>query len=100
MFEVRSGMWISILASSRWAPFPISVDSAELERQSKSDSVLRRARELKEELGNPEKILLGVDRLDYTKGIDLRLQALKELLGRGSSGSGEVHDGAARDAQS
>ena len=60
--------------------FPISVDSAELERQSKSDSVLRRARELKEELGNPEKILLGVDRLDYTKGIDLRLQALKELL--------------------
>ncbi|XGU19376.1 trehalose-6-phosphate synthase [Rhodococcus sp. 3Y1] len=59
--------------------FPISVDSAELERQSKSDSVLRRARELKEELGNREN-LAGSRPAGLHKGIDLRLQALKELL--------------------
>ncbi|EUA23618.1 trehalose-phosphate synthase [Mycobacterium xenopi 4042] len=35
------------------------------------------------ELGNPRKILLGVDRLDYTKGIDVRLKAFSELLAEG-----------------
>ena len=39
-----------------------------------------RAREIRSELGNPRKILLGVDRLDYTKGIDVRLRAFSELL--------------------
>ena len=36
----------------------------------------RRARsEIRESLGNPRRILLGVDRLDYTKGIRHRLKA-------------------------
>ncbi len=34
-------------------------------------------------LGNPKHIMLGVDRLDYTKGIDVRLDALYELLQEG-----------------
>ena len=34
-------------------------------------------------LGSPRRILLGVDRLDYTKGIDVRLQAFRELLESG-----------------
>ena len=38
---------------------------------------------IREQLGNPEKILLGVDRLDYTKGIRHRLKAFGELLGDG-----------------
>ena len=33
-------------------------------------------------LGNPETIMLGVDRLDYTKGIGHRLKAFGELLAR------------------
>ena len=33
-------------------------------------------------LGNPETLLLGVDRLDYTKGIRHRLKAYEELLER------------------
>ena len=33
-------------------------------------------------LGDPERMLLGVDRLDYTKGIDDRLKAFTELLAR------------------
>ena len=34
--------------------------------------------------GNPSKIILGVDRLDYTKGIGVRLAAFEELLEDGA----------------
>ena len=42
-----------------------------------------RAKQIREELGNPTTIMLGVDRLDYTKGIGHRLKAFGELLERG-----------------
>ncbi|WP_458319200.1 alpha,alpha-trehalose-phosphate synthase (UDP-forming) [Mycolicibacterium brisbanense] len=60
--------------------FPISIDSAELDAKARDRSVRQRARQIRAELGNPRKILLGVDRLDYTKGIDVRLRAFSELL--------------------
>ena len=60
--------------------FPISIDSADLDGKARDRRVRQRARELRAELGNPRKILLGVDRLDYTKGIDVRLEAFSELL--------------------
>jgi trehalose 6-phosphate synthase len=60
--------------------FPISIDSTALDQQSRSRAIRQRAREIRKELGNPRKILLGVDRLDYTKGIDVRLKAFSELL--------------------
>ncbi|MGV0812424.1 trehalose-6-phosphate synthase [Mycolicibacterium boenickei] len=60
--------------------FPISIDSAELDRKARNRSIRQRARQIRAELGNPRKILLGVDRLDYTKGIDVRLRAFTELL--------------------
>ncbi len=63
--------------------FPISIDSAELDKQARTKAIRRRAREIRAELGNPRKILLGVDRLDYTKGIDVRLRAFSELLEEG-----------------
>lgn len=63
--------------------FPISIDSTELDQKARNRSIRRRAREIRAELGNPRKILLGVDRLDYTKGIDVRLQAFSELLAEG-----------------
>ncbi|HEY9312991.1 trehalose-6-phosphate synthase [Williamsia sp.] len=67
----------------RVGAFPISIDSGELDSRAKSKEVRKRAAEIRQELGNPKKILLGVDRLDYTKGIDVRLQALAELLEEG-----------------
>ncbi|HZU46061.1 MAG TPA: trehalose-6-phosphate synthase [Mycobacterium sp.] len=67
----------------RVGAFPISIDSAELDQKARDRSVRRRAREIRAELGNPRKILLGVDRLDYTKGIDVRLKAFNELLAEG-----------------
>ncbi len=60
--------------------FPISIDSADLDQKARNRDIRRRAREIRAELGNPRKILLGVDRLDYTKGIDVRLKAFTELL--------------------
>jgi len=40
-------------------------------------------REIREGLGNPEFLLLGVDRLDYTKGIQQRIKAIAEMLDDG-----------------
>jgi trehalose 6-phosphate synthase len=42
--------------------------------------VTARAKEIRGALGEPRKIFLGVDRLDYTKGIYARLRAYAELL--------------------
>lgn len=63
--------------------FPISIDSHAMDQAARDRNIRRRAREIRAELGNPRKILLGVDRLDYTKGIDVRLKAFSELLAEG-----------------
>jgi trehalose 6-phosphate synthase len=63
--------------------FPISIDSADLDRTARNRDIRRRAKQIRAELGSPRKILLGVDRLDYTKGIDVRLKAFSELLAEG-----------------
>jgi alpha,alpha-trehalose-phosphate synthase [UDP-forming] len=60
--------------------FPISVDAGSIAEIARRPEVRERAREIRSELGDPELILLGVDRLDYTKGIVHRLQALEELF--------------------
>lgn len=65
--------------TARVGAFPISIDSAALDKLSRSAPVRRRATEIRDELGNPRTVVLGVDRLDYTKGIDVRLHALREL---------------------
>ncbi len=70
--------------------FPISVDVAEIETTASEASVIKAAATLRAEVGNPRKLLLGVDRLDYTKGIDVRLRALLELLEDGAVEAGDV----------
>jgi trehalose 6-phosphate synthase len=67
----------------RVGAFPISIDSRALAQAARDGNVKRRVREIRAELGNPRKIMLGVDRLDYTKGIDVRLKAFSELLDEG-----------------
>jgi trehalose 6-phosphate synthase len=64
--------------------FPISIDVAAFDELARSPEVLARAAEIREELGQPDKIVLGVDRLDYTKGIGVRLEAFQELLEDGA----------------
>jgi len=65
--------------SVRAEAFPISVDTASLDEIARRPEVAERAREIRRELGDPDVVLLGVDRLDYTKGILHRLKAVSEL---------------------
>jgi trehalose 6-phosphate synthase len=60
--------------------FPISIDAESYVELAQKPEIQQRAKEIREGLGNPRKILLGVDRLDYTKGIRHRLKAWGELL--------------------
>jgi trehalose 6-phosphate synthase len=67
----------------RAAAVPISIDTAAMARLAREPQVRERAAEIREQLGNPRHLLLGVDRLDYTKGIRHRLKALAELYHEG-----------------
>jgi len=64
----------------RLGAFPISIDVAEMQELGRNADVLERAKKLRSDLGDPAKVILGVDRLDYTKGIEHRLKAYRELL--------------------
>jgi trehalose 6-phosphate synthase len=63
--------------------FPISIDSTSLDLLARSRAVKERAAQIRAELGSPKRVILGVDRLDYTKGINQRLVAFGELLDSG-----------------
>ncbi|MER3395121.1 MAG: trehalose-6-phosphate synthase, partial [Microcella pacifica] len=70
--------------------FPISIDVASFEELARRPETIERARQIREELGNPTTIMLGVDRLDYTKGIRHRLKAYGELLRDGDIDVGDA----------
>jgi len=72
------------------AAFPISIDTAGFEELARSDEVTQRATTIRKALGNPGKIFLGVDRLDYTKGIYARLRAYGELIRDGRLDVGDA----------
>jgi trehalose 6-phosphate synthase len=73
----------------RVAAFPISVDAGELDALARTEEVREHAARIRARLGG-RRLLLGVDRLDYTKGIDIRLQAFHELLAEGRLSADEV----------
>jgi trehalose 6-phosphate synthase len=73
--------------SVQTATLPISIDSAAFAELVTRDEVRQRAREIRQALGKPDVVLLGIDRLDYTKGILHRLNAYGELLSEGRFGS-------------
>ncbi len=70
------------------AAFPISIDFERFDRLARSAEIIASASELRTDLGG-RRILLGVDRLDYTKGIDQRLRAYAELLDGGRVSASE-----------
>jgi trehalose 6-phosphate synthase len=67
----------------RLGAFPISIDSKSLDELARTPEVQEKAKQIRADLGDPERIILGVDRLDYTKGINVRLRAFEELLAEG-----------------
>jgi trehalose 6-phosphate synthase len=64
----------------RTGAFPVSIDVAEMRALAARPDVTARARQLRADLGQPKRVLLSVDRLDHTKGIEHRLTAYSELL--------------------
>jgi trehalose 6-phosphate synthase/phosphatase len=61
--------------------FPMGVDYGQIRDNVKTESVQQEAHALRERLGNL-KIVLSLDRLDYTKGIKHRLEAFATFLER------------------
>jgi alpha,alpha-trehalose-phosphate synthase [UDP-forming] len=74
----------------RAAAFPISIDTAGFGEIARRPEVRARAREIRQALGEPDVVLLGIDRLDYTKGILHRLNAYGEVLSEGRLGPPEA----------
>jgi trehalose 6-phosphate synthase/phosphatase len=61
----------------RLGVFPMSIDAADFARRAGAPEVVERVAEYR----HPnERLLVGIDRLDYTKGIPRRLLALERLL--------------------
>jgi len=69
---------------------PIGIDTSAFESLALSNESAIAASEIRSQLGDPDVVILGVDRLDYTKGIDLRMRALQTLLERRPDLSGRV----------
>lgn len=63
----------------RLGVFPMGIDAAAFEERATSPRVAAEAERLA--LGSGERLLLGVDRLDYSKGLPRRLLAIERLLG-------------------
>ncbi len=60
--------------------YPISIDFLDFERASDADEVRRRSAALRNQLPRDMVTVLGIDRLDYTKGIPERLKAYALFL--------------------
>jgi trehalose 6-phosphate synthase len=78
------GQVVQVMAGGRRVRvgnFPISIDFNAFMRHATAPEVAARAKELHTLL--PKRtLILGVDRLDYTKGIPLRLRAFRDVLKR------------------
>lgn len=60
--------------------FPVGIDFDRIIDAATAEATTKRVAEMRHLFGDPKHVILGVDRLDYTKGIELRLRALLELL--------------------
>lgn len=84
MLSIVSGEHVA-----RLGVFPVSIDTEHFRRAASSEDVRRRGLKLKR--GQRSKYLvLGVDRLDYIKGIELKLKAFGALLERRPEMQGQV----------
>lgn len=64
---------------TRIQSFPISIDFEQFARGAATEEVSRRASEIRQKL-NGVQLAIGIDRLDYTKGIPERLRAFARFL--------------------
>jgi trehalose-6-phosphate synthase len=69
---------------------PIGIDAESFRTLASRADVAERAVAMRERMGRPRKIVLGVDRLDYTKGIDIRLKGFQTVIEQNSLGPEDV----------
>ena len=69
--------------------FPIGIDVAECQRVAVENSQHKQVQRLTGSLGG-RKLIIGVDRLDYSKGLELRFRGFETLLESYPSERGEV----------
>lgn len=74
----------------RSGAYPISIDTQSVSDSAATHEVRQKALALRSSWGNPDVVFLGVDRLDYTKGIPQRLLAFEELLATGVASAENV----------
>jgi trehalose 6-phosphate synthase/phosphatase len=65
----------------RLGVFPMGIDVGGFEQMAREPAIAAEAAAIRRDAGDRQ-IVLGVDRLDYTKGIPRRLQAIDRLLAR------------------
>jgi trehalose 6-phosphate synthase len=63
--------------------YPIAIDARSFNQLAATKEAADRAAQIRHDLGDPPVLFLGVDRLDYTKGILERIQAFGELIAEG-----------------
>jgi trehalose 6-phosphate synthase len=69
--------------------FPVGIATRVFARAARMAATIPTMRELQESLGG-QQLILGVDRLDYTKGIPQRMQAFGQFLDRNPEWMGNV----------
>ena len=65
----------------RLGVFPMGIDSQSFDTLARSSDVIHEAEVIRREAAG-QRVILAVDRLDYTKGIRFRLRAIERLLER------------------
>jgi trehalose 6-phosphate synthase/phosphatase len=69
--------------------FPMGIDYERFEKEVRSARAKRHAKKLRKKLGE-QKVILSVDRLDYTKGISQRLESFDLFLEKNPRYKGKV----------
>jgi len=69
--------------------YPISIDNEGLRQRSVSPRVLELSEKFQQKIKSPF-LILGVDRLDYSKGLELKLKGFRKLLQKYSELRGQV----------
>lgn len=74
---------------TRAEAYPIGIDVTRFKEMARDPSTEREARKFRERLGT-DHIVIGIDRLDYTKGIRSRMLAFEEFLEQNPEYHGNV----------
>jgi trehalose 6-phosphate synthase len=78
-YALADGLVHAFGRTLRAQDFPIGIDAEDFERMAESSEAVRASQRLAKSLLG-RKLIIGVDRLDYTKGIPERLRAYECLL--------------------